>query len=469
MIPHNVSAYKSFLLFLMKEKRNNLQKMTETPIPRLVVTLGIPAIISMFVTSIYNMADTYFVSIIGTSASGAVGVVFGLQAVMQAFGFMFGHGAGSIIARHLGAGDKEQATRTASTSFFMSIATGLIITILGLILINPVMRLFGATETILPYAREYGVFVLLGAPFITSSCVMNNILRYEGRALLAMVGLTFGGILNIGLDPLFMFALSLGTRGAGLSTMLSQFISFLILLSMFLRRKSESRIRITMVSRKFKDVFEILSVGFASFIRQGLNSVSTMILNNQAAFFGGDPAVAAMSITNRMVFLVFSVALGVGQGFQPVAGFNYGAGKFRRVRQGFFFTLTIGAVFIGAASIVTFIFAGNIMAFFRDDPLVIEIGTPALRAASLVLITHPFAVTSNMLFQSLGKAGRASFLSALRSGLFFIPLVLILPHFFGLSGVWLSQPVADILTAAVSFPVALQYTSHLKKLEGVKL
>ncbi|MBQ3902621.1 MAG: MATE family efflux transporter [Lachnospiraceae bacterium] len=453
----------------MPEKRNNLQKMTETPVPQLVVCLGIPAIVSMFVTSIYNMADTYFVSMIGTSASGAVGVVFGLQAVMQAFGFMFGHGAGSVIARHLGAGEKEKATVIASTSFFASIATGLIITITGLLLLDPMMRLFGATETILPYAREYGIFVLLGSPFITASCVMNNILRYEGRALLAMVGLTFGGILNIGLDPVFMFGLSMGTKGAGLSTMLSQLTSFILLLSMFLRRKSESRIRITKVSRRLKDLFEIISVGAASFIRQGLNSVSTMILNNQAAFFGGDPAVAAMSITNRMVFLVFSVALGVGQGFQPVAGFNYGAGKFKRVRQGFFFTLSLGAVFIGAASVVTFIFAGDIVAFFRDDPLVIEIGTPALRAASIVLISHPFAVTSNMLFQSLGKAGRASLLSALRSGLFFIPLILILPNFFGLRGVWLSQPVADVLTAAVSFPIALQYTSHLKKLESIKL
>ncbi len=266
-----------------------------------------------------------------------------------------------------------------------------------------------------------------------------------------------------------MFGLSMGTKGAGLSTMLSQLTSFILLLSMFLRRKSESRIRITKVSRRLKDLFEIISVGAASFIRQGLNSVSTMILNNQAAFFGGDPAVAAMSITNRIVFLVFSVALGVGQGFQPVAGFNYGAGKFKRVRQGFFFTLSLGAVFIGAASVVTFIFAGDIVAFFRDDPLVIEIGTPALRAASIVLISHPFAVTSNMLFQSLGKAGRASLLSALRSGLFFIPLILILPNFFGLRGVWLSQPVADVLTAAVSFPIALQYTSHLKKLESIKL
>ena len=257
-------------------------KMTETPVPRLITRLGIPTIISMLITNIYNTVDTYFVSMAGTSASGAVGIVFSLMAILQAFGFMFGHGAGSLISRKLGNKDQESASRFASTSFFMALLFGTLIGALGILFLTPFMRLLGSTETILPYARQYGFFILLAGPFMTSSCVLNNILRYEGRAAYAMVGLTAGGILNMIGDPILMFYLNMGVAGAGLSTALSQIISFLILLGMFLAGKTESKLSLRLVTRKAEEVAAIVKTCFPSLILQGLGSISTMLLNHQA-------------------------------------------------------------------------------------------------------------------------------------------------------------------------------------------
>lgn len=274
-------------------------KMTKTPVPNLIIRLGIPTVVSMLITSIYNTADTYFVSRLGTSASGAVGVVFSLMAVLQAFGFMFGHGAGSIISRKLGKKDTESASRFASTSFFLSIAAGAVIGVCGIVFLTPFMRLLGSTETILPYARQYGFYILLAGPFMTGSCVLNNILRYEGRAAYAMVGLTTGGILNMAGDPVLMFGLNMGVAGAGLSTAISQMISFLILLAMFLTGKTDSKLSVRLITKDIHDVARIVATGFPSLIRQGMGSISTLLLNHQAAVYG-DAAVAAMSIVNRI-------------------------------------------------------------------------------------------------------------------------------------------------------------------------
>ena len=435
-------------------------KMTETPVSKLVTILGIPTVISMLVTSIYNMADTYFVSSIGTSASGAIGIVFGLQAILQAFGFMFGQGAGSIISRRLGAKDTEGAVRIASTAFFISFATGLIVAVPGLIFIRPFMYLLGSTDTILPYAVEYATYILLAAPFMTSSCVLNNILRFEGMSAFAMIGLTTGGILNIFGDPLFMFVIHMGVSGAGLSTALSQTVSFMILLSMFLRGRTQSRIRLRSITRSFSDVSLIIQNGFPSLIRQGLNSISTMILNNQAAIYG-DAAVAAMSIVNRVTFFIFSVGLGMGQGFQPVAAFNFGAGKYSRVKKAFMFTIVIGELMLGVLAVTCFIFTPEIIRFFRDDDAVVEFGGFALRCQCIAIFSQPVAVCSNMLFQSLGKSGRAAFLSALRSGLYFIPLITILPLMTGRMGIQIAQPISDVLAFITAVPFTVSYLRRL--------
>lgn len=440
------------------------KKMTETPVPRLIITLGIPTTISMLVTNIYNMADTYFVGKIGTSASGAVGIVFGLMAIIQAFGFMFGHGAGSIISRRLGAKDVESASKFASTSFVSSLAVGAAITVLGFLFLNPLMRLLGSTDTILPYARTYASFILLAAPFMASSCVMNNILRYEGRAALAMVGLTSGGILNIFGDWLLMEGFGLGVMGAGLATAVSQIISFCILLFMFLSGKTESKFALKWVTKDIGDVVMICKTGLPSLMRQGLTSVSTMVLNGQAAIYG-DAAVAAMSIVNRICSFIFSVALGIGQGFQPVSAFNYGAKKYGRVRQGFCFTLGLAEVLLGTIAVVGMIYSSHFVAFFRNDPKVITIGNFALSVQLAALFFQPLTVCSNMLFQSVGKNGKATFLAMLRSGLCFIPVIALLSKVLGLTGVEISQTVADVLAFFISLPFTLRFLGELKREE----
>ncbi len=440
------------------------KKMTETPVPKLIITLGIPTTISMLVTNIYNMADTYFVGRIGTSASGAVGIVFGLMAIIQAFGFMFGHGAGSIISRRLGAKDVESASKFASTSFVSSLAVGAVITVLGFLFLNPLMRLLGSTDTILPYARTYASFILLAAPFMASSCVMNNILRYEGRAALAMVGLTSGGILNIFGDWLLMEGFGLGVMGAGLATAVSQIISFCILLFMFLSGKTESKFALKWVTKDIGDVVMICKTGLPSLMRQGLTSVSTMVLNGQAAIYG-DAAVAAMSIVNRICSFIFSVALGIGQGFQPVSAFNYGAKKYGRVRQGFCFTLGLAEVLLGTIAVVGMIYSSHFVAFFRNDPKVIDIGNFALSVQLAALFFQPLTVCSNMLFQSVGKNGTATFLAMLRSGLCFIPVIVLLSCVLGLTGVEISQTVADVLAFFISLPFTLRFLGELKREE----
>lgn len=440
------------------------QKMTETPVSKLIISLGIPTTISMLVTNIYNMADTYFVGKIGTSASGAVGIVFGLMAIIQAFGFMFGHGAGSIISRRLGARDVESAVRFASTSFFYALLSGFCIALFGLLLLTPLVRLLGSTETILPYARIYAGMILLAAPFMTASCVLNNILRFEGKAAFAMIGLTAGGFLNIFGDWLTMRVLGMGVLGAGLSTAVSQTISFFLLLSVFLFGKTESKLKIRKVSRKFSDVALICKTGFPSMMRQGLSSISTMLLNGQAGVYG-DAAVAAMTIVNRICFFVFAVGLGIGQGFQPVCAFNYGAGKYTRVRKGFYFTWVAGEVLLGAFAITGFFFLPELIRFFRDDEEVVAVGTLALGLQFGALFFQPFMVCSNMMFQSVGKNGIATLLSSLRSGLFFLPLIIFLPLVMGLTGVQVAQPLADVLACLAAIPFSVHFLRELR-LEG---
>lgn len=444
----------------MVSAESQYKKMTETPVAKLILSLGIPTTVSMLITNIYNMADSYFVSQVSLSAGGATSIVFGIMSILQAFGFMFGHGAGSNISRMLGSKHIEKASRYASTGFFWALLCGLVIMTGGLIFLDPLMRLLGSTDTILPYAKDYGMWILLAAPAMTSSCVLNNILRYEGKATLAMVGLTTGGILNMLIDPLFIFTFGMGISGAGLATALSQYISFAILLSMFLFNKTQSKLSVRFIAKEFRTLGDIVITGLPSLARQGLNSVSTMVLNSQAKAFG-DAAIAAMGYVGRTSSLIFSVGLGIGQGFQPVSGFNYGAKKYSRVKKGTWFTLGFGAAFIGIISAVCFVFAPQIIALFRKEAVVIEIGSEALRIMCVFLLFLPVSVVATMLFQSIGKSLPALILSCLQSGAVFIPLCLILPHFFGVTGIELAQPLAYFTAAVISLPMTLVFLRHL--------
>lgn len=427
----------------MKEV-SQYEKMTQTRITPLIIRLSIPTIVSMLVTNIYNLVDTAFVGKLGNSASGAVGVVFGYMSIIQAIGFMFGQGAGSIISRLLGQQNEEEASRIASTGFFYSIVFGLLLSVFSFLFLDPLVMGLGSTDTIAPYAKEYIIYILLSAPFMCSSFVLNNILRYEGRAALGMIGLGIGGILNICGDAVFMFGLHMGIAGAGLSTALSQVVSFLLLLWMFIGGKTACKLSINNVVLKPIFIGNIVATGLPSLLRQGLNSVSTVLLNSQAALYG-DEAVAAMSIVSRIVFFVFSVALGIGQGFQPVSGFNYGAGKYKRVRKAFRVTVILSEILMVVAMILVLFTSGSLIGIFRDDPKVIEIGTRALRLQCIALLTLPLCMAAEMMFQSTGHRVGAVILSSLRSGLFFIPTLLILSKIRGIYGIEEAQPVAFVL------------------------
>lgn len=435
-------------------------KMTKQPVGSLVIKLGIPTTLSMLVTNIYNMVDTMFVGKLGTSASGAVGIVFGFMSILQAFGFLFGQGAGSIISRRLGNKDEDSASVVASTAFFSSMFMGLLIGILGTVFNTKMVYLLGSTDTILPYAKTYSLFIMAAAPFMTSTFTMNNILRFEGKASLSMVGLMTGAILNMVGDPILMFGLNMGIAGAGLSTAISQFVSFCVLLSMFLSGKTQSKLSVRKITREFNVLFDIVATGFPSLVRQGLQAVSTMILNQQARIYG-DAAVAAMSIVSRISFFIFAVGLGIGQGFQPVCGFNYGARKFSRVKEAFSFTLVAGEVLLGMFAVAGLLFSNQAIAVFRDDAEVIAFGTPALRYQCMALFLNPLIVLSNMTLQSTGQRAWATFLSMMRSGLYLIPMIYILTYTMGARGIQLAQPVSDVLSFATALPVIVNFIRKL--------
>ncbi len=445
----------------MAKDVNQHEKMTTWPIPKLVITLGIPTTVSMLVTNIYNMADVYFVSELGNSASAAVGVVFGLMAIIQAFGFMFGHGAGSIIARRLGQKDSHSASVFASISIAACLLVGALIGILGLVFIDPLMRLLGSTETILPYAKAYAKYILIVSPVTMASFALNNILRYEGKAFFAMIGLTIGGILNMLADPILIFGFHMGIAGAGLSTAVSQLVGFVILLSMFLRGKTLCKLNVRYLKEEPQGIFRIMATGFPSLCRQGLTSVSTMMLNNLAGAVGGDVAVAAMSIANRITFFIFAVGLGIGQGFQPVSSFNYGAEKYARVKKAFYFTFSAGEILLGAMAVFGLLFSDHLIGLFRDDPNVILIGTVSLKFQLLSLFFQPMSICANMLFQSIGENKKATFLSMLRSGILFMPILLVMTKLFGILGVQSAQAIADVLAFFIAAPIVISFLKRL--------
>lgn len=445
---------------MQNTQEQKYKTMTEAPVKGLIVKLAIPTMISMLVTSFYNMADTFFVGKLGPSATGAVGVVFSVMAIIQAVGFFFGHGSGNYISRALGAHDVSGAESMAATGFFSALIGGTVIMIGGLLFLEPLALALGSSETILPYAVDYLRWILIGAPYMTASLVLNNQLRFQGNAIYAMIGLVSGAVINIALDPLLIFTFDLGVSGAAIATIVSQLVSFVILfIGIFRSNAIDIRIR------NFKPTVErykiIINGGSPSLFRQGLNSVATICLNVAARAYG-DYAIAGMSIVTRIMQFANSCLIGFGQGFQPVCGFNYGAKKFDRVREGFWFCVKLSTAVLLVLAAACFAFAPAIVSLFQDDPGVIEVGRIALR---LQCITFPLAgwiVMSNMMSQTIGKAIPASFLAMARQGLFFIPAVLILPHCLGILGVELSQAVADAITIAVAIPLQLKIMREMK-------
>lgn len=445
-------------------------RMTTQPVSKLIPSLAIPTVISMLISSIYNMADTFFVSQLGTSASAAVGIVFSVMAIIQACGFTLGMGAGSLISRRLGEKNNAAAERLLSTAFISAFICGSLIAVVGLSCTEPLMRLLGASETIMPYAVDYGNYIFLGAPLMCASFVMNNTLRSEGHAAFSMVALTTGGVLNMILDPIFIFVFDLGTAGAAIATLISQAVSFSIFISFFLMKKSIVRLHLPwQLKNRHPEgtgpaggLGGILALGLPSLCRQGLSTVASVLLNRAAGAFG-DAAIAGMSITNRIIMLVASVMIGIGQGFTPVSGYNYGAKKYTRVRQAYWFTVKLGATIMGISALVLVPFAPWIITFFRNDPEVIKIGTLALRFQAIALPLHAFIVGTNMLMQSTGKSVQATFLACNRQGVYFIPLIIVLPALFGYMGIVSTQAIADVFSAITAIPYVIWFLKRLPK------
>lgn len=444
----------------MDNKKSRRKLMTETPIPELIIKLSIPTIISMLVTAFYNSADTYFVGKISTEATAAVGLVFSVMAVVQAIGFFCGHGSGNYLSRMLGAGNKKEANEMASSGFALALVLGLIVAVVGNIFVDQIAGWLGATPTTMEDTKAYMRIILIGAPFMMGQFVINNQLRFQGSAMYAMVGLMFGAVVNVALDPILIFGLDMGVTGAAVATVSGQIMSFIVLL--IGSYKGENiHLNIKNVHFTLHFLKEILNGGAPSLFRQGLAATATLLLNNYAGDFGGDAAIAGMSIVTRVMMMMVSALIGFGQGYQPVCSFNYGAGLSGRVKEGFFFCVKWGTIFLSVLAVLTFVFAPDIVGWFRNDQAVIEVGKVALRCQACVLPLNAPIVISNMMLQSMGKGVKASIASSARNGIFFIPLIIVLPIFFGLTGVEITQTCADVLSIAVTVPMAV---GELKKL-----
>lgn len=439
------------------------KKMTETPVSRLVIRLGLPTTVSMLITSIYNMADTYFVGTLGKSAQGAIGILFTLQSIIQAIAFMLGHGSGTYVSKELADKNVKKASTYVSSAFFLGGAVGLLFTAIGLAVLSPLMKLLGSTDTILPYAKDYGMWVLISCPFMICSLILNNNLRYEGKAFYAMFGLVSGGLLNMGMDFVFIRFCNLGVFGAGMATAISQIISFAILLIMFVKT-AQSKIGFRHISRSGRLYLQIFRTGFPSLIRQGLNSVSSGLLNKLAGNYGAavsaemaDAAIDGMTVVNRISNFVMCVGMGISQGLQPVASFNYQAKKYDRVKNGLWVTCVICLACVTVLGLPIIAAPRFFVELFQKEQIVVDFATPAMRYAIFGQLFVPISIPINMTYQSIRKAEMASFLSLLRSGLIFIPLLFATTGLWGLIGIQISQPVSDFLTAAISLPILTKF------------
>ena len=425
--------------------------LTQAPVHRVIGAMAIPTIISMLLTSMYNLVDTFFVGKINTQSTAAVGIVFSVMFFIQAFSFFFGNGSGNYISRQLGAQNTKDAEVMASTGLFYTLVFSLIVMLLGWIFLEPISILLGSTPTILPYTRQYLGISLLGTPFIMGTFCINNQMRFQGFTKYSVYGAISGSIINCLLDLVFIFGFSMGVSGAAVASVIGQICGFVIMLIM---SQKEGVIHYThrRISFEGRFVKEIIAGGTPSISRQGLASVSTIALNSVAGNYG-DAAIAAMSIVTRISMFIFSVIVGLGQGFQPMCGFCYGAKLYDRVKEGFWFSTKIGTFFLLFWSVILIIFSGEVVSLFRDDPQVIAIGIPALRYQMIIFPACSFMMMANMMMQTCRKTIRANILAASRQGLFFIPLIFVLPYFYGLFGVEICQAVSDIISLIVTIPI----------------
>lgn len=440
-----------------KEQRSEQYiKMTTAPVGGLILKLALPSMVSTLITSVYNLADTFFVGQIGTSATAAVGVVFSLNMVLVALGFWVGTGASTLVSALLGAQKNEEAERVANTSFLLSFAFGVLVLLVGVLGGDGLLRLLGATETILPYARDYTFFILLGGPFSACSLALSQCLRAEGLSRESMVGQVIGGVLNMVLDPLFIFVFDWGIRGAAAATSLSQAVAWALLLQNYLRGKTQIRFAPHKFSRCAADYRHIFTTGFPSLCRHCCNMLANVVLNTVAGGWG-DAAIAAMSVSGRLMYLSNAVSNGMNQGSQPVIGYAYGMKNYTRIRQAFWFAVRVSMASMCVFALVEGLFAPQLVRLFRDDPEVVRIGASALRFTCAALPLANFVNSANIMFQMVGRPGTSSALIMGRQLAVYIPALLILPRLMDLTGLQMAGPASDAVMFCIALPMVLRY------------
>lgn len=454
-------------------QQEKYQRMLTWPLPKLILSLSLPMIASNLITSLYNMADTYFVGQIGesaaaTSATGAIGVAYALQVLIQAIGFSFGNGTSNNVARLLGAKRYNEAEMYATTGLITAMLSGVLFGTLCILFRIPIARFLGATETILPYAVEYICYIMLAAPFMVGSFCLNTLLRAQGSVVHAMCGLMAGGIVNVILDPILIFGADMGVAGAALATCMSQIIGFCVLFVMHSRRCGNLGIQISNFRPSAERYRNIFKLGIPSLFRQGVSSVASIVLNNIAAPFG-DAAIAAMAVVVRITQAVYSVMVGFGNGFLPVCGHNYGSKHYQRLRKGYLFSLCVTTAWLVFIATVIFIFAPTIVALFRgDDAEVIRIGAVALRYQCLSMPALGVFLLFNTTSQALGFSVQSTIVATSRQGLFFVPIIYLLTNLFGLTGVQLAQPISDVCSLIITIPMTIRLLRSLNIPDGAE-
>ena len=445
---------------MLEDKRIELMK--SAPVKKAVNSLAAPAIMGLFVMAIYNFVDTMFVSWISMEATAATQVILPIMMIASSIGLAFGIGGGSYISRLLGRNDIREAEKTVATSLFSGALVGLIFMVFGIIFLEPVLKAFGADASIMGLTKSYGLIIFLGIIPSVLNMVLNNLLRAEGSSKLSMIGMATGSLLNIILDPIMIFVFDWGIAGAAIATSLSQCVTSVILISCYLRKKTVIKIKLKSISLKWKMYKEILSVGLPTFLRQVLMSISIGMLNTAAVNYGAAPLLAAVGIVTKVTMLPMYVVFGLGQGFQPVAGYNLGAGDKDRVMGSFKYTAIISTAFMFVISFVLIAFSRQVFYIFKASESVVYYGVRGLRFYSLSLLTLGFSNTVSVLYQALGRAKEALFMSISRQGLFFLPAIAVMPLLMGADGVFFAQLAADIMTCAATLILIIPFVRKNK-------
>lgn len=449
----------------MNERNNKLELLGSAPIPKALMALGIPIMIGMLINALYNLVDAYFVGSLGESQMGAISVVFPLGQVVVGLGLMFGNGAASYLSRLLGRGDKDTANRVASTALYSSILIGAIIILFSTIFLKPILAMLGATETIMPYALTYARIYVLSCIFNVFNVTMNNIVSSEGAAKTTMCALLLGAVLNIGLDPLFIYALDMGVAGAAIATAISQMVSTLVYLTYVLRKKSVFSFSIKEFSPTRQMMTEILKIGVPTLVFQLLTSLSIALINRASSNYG-DSVIAGMGAVTRITSMGTLVVFGFLKGFQPIAGFSYGAKKFDRLREAIKTSIIWSTSFCLVVGLVMAVFSTQIISqFTKGDTQMILAGQKSLFANGLTFILFGFYTVYSSLFLALGKGTAGFFLGACRQGICFIPVILLLPMVWGMNGILYAQPIADVISVVITVFMALHHHRELSMAE----